>query len=156
MRGPGSQELIRDCGSPEETAALAAALGRAAEAGDFLSLVGPLGAGKTLFASAFCSALGIDPDEVDSPSFVLLNRYEGRLPVFHFDAYRLEGEREELEELGFFDEDLETGVVLMEWADRLAPWLPERALEIRFEIVGETGRRLILREPGNRVLEALS
>ena len=156
MRGPGSEDLIRGCASPAETAALAAALGATARPGDFLALFGPLGAGKTLFAAAFCGGLGIDPAKVDSPSFVLMNRYEGRLPVFHFDAYRLEGEEEELAELGFFDDELESGVVLLEWADRVDRMLPPRALRIHFELVDESVRRLRIEEPGERVRAALA
>jgi tRNA threonylcarbamoyladenosine biosynthesis protein TsaE len=104
---------------------------------------GPLGAGKTLFTAALCEALGVAPGEVDSPSFVLLNEYAGApFPLFHFDAYRLEGDEEELADAGFFDERLSEGVCLVEWAERLAAYLPSGALRLRFEITGEFTRRL--------------
>lgn len=141
--------------SPEETADLAAALGLAARAGDFIALFGELGAGKTVFAKGFCAAMGVDPAGVDSPTFVLMNRYEGRLPVFHFDAYRLEGEREELQELGFFDEELDEGVVLLEWAGRVGDLLPARALRVRIDWMDETRRRITVEEPSTRAAEAL-
>jgi len=134
---------------------VAAALGRAARPGDCLALDGELGAGKTFFVAAFAEALGVGPGEVDSPSFVLLNEYDGRLPIFHFDAYRLEGGAEELAEAGFFDERLLEGVVLIEWAARLEEYLPEHALRIRIEIRGDEARELVIEEAGPRVRKAL-
>lgn len=156
MRDPGSPRLIRETGTPDQTAALAQALGRSARPGDFLALYGDLGAGKTFFVARYCEALGVPEREVDSPSFVLLNEYRGRLPVFHFDAYRLEGDADELAEVGFFDERLGEGVVLVEWADRLEPFLPPRALKIHLEIIGESERRIVIAEAGERVREALA
>lgn len=104
---------------------------------------GPLGAGKTFFTAALCEALGVAAGEVDSPSFVLLNEYPGApFPLFHFDAYRLEGDPEELADAGFLDERLGEGVSIIEWAERLNAYLPRAALHLRFEITGETGRRL--------------
>jgi tRNA threonylcarbamoyladenosine biosynthesis protein TsaE len=155
VRDPGSPCLIRLSSSPQETAALAEAMGRVAQAGDFLALDGGLGAGKTLFVAGFCAALGVPPTEVDSPSFVLLNEYQGRVPVFHFDAYRLEGDARELAEAGFLDERLSEGVVLVEWAERLTPFLPPGALRIRLEILGPSDRRIVIEEPSLRVREAL-
>ncbi|MBN2170372.1 MAG: tRNA (adenosine(37)-N6)-threonylcarbamoyltransferase complex ATPase subunit type 1 TsaE [Candidatus Krumholzibacteriota bacterium] len=142
-------------GSPTETAAVAAALGRVAAAGDWVALTGVLGAGKTLFVAAFAEALGVPPRSVDSPSFVLLNEYAGRLPVYHFDAYRLAGGEEELTELGFFDERLAGGVVLVEWADRVAPFLPAGALRVVITVSGETVRRLEIAGATPRQREAL-
>lgn len=156
MRRPGSQDLTFITASPAETADLAAALGLSALPGDFLALFGDLGAGKTVFAKGFCAAMGVDPTGVDSPTFVLLNRYEGRAPIFHFDAYRLDGGREELEELGFFDEELEEGVVILEWASRVAEHLPPRALRIRIELLDATRRRILIEEPSERCAGALA
>lgn len=83
--------------------------------------------------------------EVDSPSFVLLNEYGGgRLPLYHFDAYRLAGGEEELLEAGFFDERLRDGVCMVEWAERLGGFLPTGALRIAIAIVGDEERRLRL------------
>lgn len=116
-----------------------------AQPGDCLALDGPLGAGKTLFVAAYCAALGVATGEVDSPSFVLLNEYAGgRLPLYHFDAYRLAGGEEELLEAGFFDERLRDGVCMVEWAERLGGFLPTGALRIALTIVGEAERRLTL------------
>ncbi len=134
--------------SPDETARIAASLAALAEPGDLIALDGTLGAGKTLFTAAFCLALGVSEGEVDSPSFVLLNEYGGApFPLFHFDAYRLEGGPENADELadaGFFDERLGEGVCLVEWAERLDAFLPATALRLRIEITGETSRRLHL------------
>jgi tRNA threonylcarbamoyladenosine biosynthesis protein TsaE len=138
----------------EETGRFARALAAVAVAGDFFALYGDLGTGKTTFSAAFCSALGIDPREVDSPSFVLQNRYEGRLPVFHFDAYRLESV-EELLDAGLFDAELETGVSLLEWADRAESALPENALRLRFSMKGE-GREVIFEDPPERFASAMA
>lgn len=81
--------------------------------------------------------------EVDSPSFVLLNEYAGApLALYHFDAYRLDGGEEELLEAGFFDERLRGGVCMIEWAERLAAFLPAGALRILISPLGETERRL--------------
>jgi tRNA threonylcarbamoyladenosine biosynthesis protein TsaE len=155
VRDPGSPRLIRHSAGPAETAALAAALAGAAVAGDCLALYGELGAGKTLFVSAFAEALGVPPGEVDSPSFVLLNEYAGRLPLFHFDAYRLEGGASELAEAGFFDERLAEGVALIEWASRLESYLPAAALRVHLDIRGPRERRIRIEEAGVRVREAL-
>jgi len=155
LRRPGSEDLSLETASPQETADLAAALGSVAQAGDFIALSGELGAGKTVFVKGFCAGMGVDPDEVDSPTFVLLNQYEGRLPVYHFDAYRLVGGREELEELGFFDGSLDEGVVLMEWAERLETFLPRRALRLQIELLDALRRRIHLMEPSERVVGAL-
>ena len=122
--------------SPEETMSLAERLGMAAEAGTVLCLVGDLGAGKTLFTQGFAKGLGVT-GEVTSPTFALMNQYRGRLPVTHFDLYRLERE-DELDEIGFYEyaED-GRGVVLIEWADKFPDALPEPHIRLEIER-GET------------------
>ena len=107
-----------------------------------LCLVGDLGAGKTLFTQGFARGLEVT-GEVTSPTFALMNQYNGRLPVTHFDLYRLERE-EELDDIGFYEyaED-GRGVVLIEWADKFPDALPEP--HIRLEIArgeAENERRL--------------
>ena len=128
--------------SPEETTALAERLGAAAEAGTVLCLVGDLGAGKTLFTQGFARGLGVT-EEVTSPTFALMNQYQGRLPVTHFDLYRLERE-DELDEIGFYEyAEPSGGVVLIEWADKFPDALPDPHIRLEIER-GETGdeRRL--------------
>jgi tRNA threonylcarbamoyladenosine biosynthesis protein TsaE len=117
--------------SEAETARFGAELGACIEHGAALSLVGPLGAGKTVLVGGLCRGLGIE-ENVVSPTFILLETFEGRLPVVHVDLYRLEHERE-LEELGVFDYLAGGAVLLAEWGDR-SPRLHALAdVEIRIE-----------------------
>ena len=118
--------------APQETAALAERLGAAAETGTVLCLVGDLGAGKTLFTQGFARGLGVT-EEVTSPTFALMNQYCGRLPVTHFDLYRLERE-EELDEIGFYEfAEPSGGVVLIEWADKFPDVLPKPHIRLEIE-----------------------
>ena len=118
--------------APQETAALAKRLGAAADAGTVLCLVGDLGAGKTLFTQGFARGLGVT-EEVTSPTFALMNQYCGRLPVTHFDLYRLERE-EELDEIGFYEfAEPSGGVVLIEWADKFPDALPKPHIRLEIE-----------------------
>ena len=118
--------------APQETAALAERLGAAAEAGTVLCLVGDLGVGKTLFTQGFARGLGVT-EEVTSPTFALMNQYCGRLPVTHFDLYRLERE-EELDEIGFYEfAEPSGGVVLIEWADKFPDALPKPHIRLEIE-----------------------
>ena len=129
--------------SPEETTALAERLGAAAEAGTVLCLVGDLGVGKTLFTQGFARGLGVT-GEVTSPTFALMNQYCGRLPVTHFDLYRLERE-DELDEIGFYEyAEPSGGVVLIEWADKFPDALPEPHIRLEIERgEAENERRLV-------------
>ena len=125
--------------SEAETARFGAELGECIEHGTCISLVGPLGAGKTVIVGGLCRGLGIE-ESVVSPTFILLETFQGRLPVVHVDLYRLEHERE-LEELGVFDYVRDGAVLLAEWGDR-SPRLHGMAdVEIRIE--GEGSERSI-------------
>jgi tRNA threonylcarbamoyladenosine biosynthesis protein TsaE len=114
--------------SAAETRAIGRALGRAALPGAVLALVGPLGAGKTQLAKGVAEGLGVR-SVVNSPTFVLMNEHEGRLRLFHIDAYRL-GEPEEAFAAGLLDERQASGVAVVEWAERLEGWLPQDRLQI--------------------------
>ena len=118
--------------SPEETLEVGKELGKASVAGQVYALVGDLGVGKTVFTKGFAEGLGIE-EAVNSPTFTILQSYdEGRIPLYHFDVYRIE-EPEEMEEIGF-DEYIEgDGVCLIEWAGRIADILPENIIVIRIE-----------------------
>jgi tRNA threonylcarbamoyladenosine biosynthesis protein TsaE len=128
--------------SAEQTRALAATLAHAAQAGDRIALVGPLGAGKTQFAKGFAEGLGVDA-VVNSPSFTLMAEYEGRLPLFHQDLYRLAGAEEVLAG-GMLDERQDEGVTLTEWAERLPAEIDPARLTVRFVLLGGDERRIQL------------
>ena len=118
--------------SAEETQRLGEQLGALLSAGDVLALAGELGSGKTTFIQGLAKGLGIDPDRVKSPTFVLLREYPGPVPLVHIDGYRLEGAESAL----WLDLDWlfsRRKVTAIEWADRLQACLPEERLELRFE-----------------------
>src|SRR5205807_8290043 len=118
--------------------------------GAVVGLVGPLGAGKTHLVRAVAEGLGIaDPGAVSSPTFVLIQEYDARLPVYHFDAYRLHGEAEFFD-LGAHEYFAGDGVCLVEWADRVPGCLPRERLTVRLEITGETARRAVVEASGGR------
>ncbi|MBR5116375.1 MAG: tRNA (adenosine(37)-N6)-threonylcarbamoyltransferase complex ATPase subunit type 1 TsaE [Lachnospiraceae bacterium] len=138
--------------SPADTRAIAAGLARMAEPGDIVTLDGDLGAGKTEFAKGFAEGLGVPyPEDVVSPTFSLMQIYEGgRLPLYHFDIYRLE-DASEAEEIGIDEYLFGRGVCLIEWASRIEEILPEKQrTAITLERVpgqGEDVRRITIRRP---------
>jgi len=135
---PDSLELAST--SPEETRAVAARLAAVAAPGDVLCLWGDLGAGKTVFAKGFGAGLGVR-DTILSPSFVLMGEYAGRLPLFHIDLYRLASATEVLDG-GLLDDRQSTGVVLIEWPDRLGQALPVDRLDVHIDGAADEPRRL--------------
>jgi tRNA threonylcarbamoyladenosine biosynthesis protein TsaE len=141
---------------PDATRRLAAVLAEVATPGDLVALVGELGAGKTQFAKGFGAGLGVTAT-INSPSFVLMAEYAGRLPLFHLDLYRLAGASEAYAG-GLIDERQAAGVTLIEWAERLGPALPTRRLEVRIDGTGDEPRTITLRafDPSHRrYLEAI-
>jgi tRNA threonylcarbamoyladenosine biosynthesis protein TsaE len=133
-------------GSPQASEALGAAVARVLAPGDAVCLWGPLGAGKTTLARGLIRALSGPGEEVPSPTFTLVQAYQGpAFPVAHFDLYRIEQPRE-LDELGL-DEALEEGAAVIEWPERLGARLPADRLDIRLTIQGE-GRTVRLERHG--------
>ncbi|MDQ2933664.1 MAG: tRNA (adenosine(37)-N6)-threonylcarbamoyltransferase complex ATPase subunit type 1 TsaE [Chloroflexota bacterium] len=130
-------------GAPERTRAIGRAIGAAAEPGSMICLVGPLGAGKTELAKGVAEGLGVR-GVVNSPTFVLMNEHDGRLRLFHIDAYRLDDPEEALA-AGLFDERQAAGVSVVEWADRLDGWLPVDRLEINLTPILDGGDDRTLR-----------
>ena len=110
--------LVIELDSEQETERLGQALADVCDPGCVIGLIGPLGAGKTRLVRAVAESLGVDPGAIASPTFVLIHEYEGRIPVYHFDVFRLESPRE-FEDLGVADYWSAGGVCLVEWADRV-------------------------------------
>jgi tRNA threonylcarbamoyladenosine biosynthesis protein TsaE len=126
--------------SARETEAVAAALGELLQRGDLVVLVGDLGAGKTTFVKGVARGLGVR-EPVTSPTFTIVQEYNGRVPVAHVDVYRLE-RMQELHDLGF-EELLDGQVVLVEWGDMVTPALPRERLEVRLTMTDEADSRTI-------------
>ena len=129
--------------SPGETEEFGRRLGSHLTGGELILLVGQLGAGKTVFVKGLADGLGIDPDEITSPTFVLLAPHEGRLSLFHADLYRLARE-EEVFDLGIEEFLASGGVVAVEWGEKLPAEMREGAVEVRFEDLGEESRKITL------------
>jgi tRNA threonylcarbamoyladenosine biosynthesis protein TsaE len=144
------ESLTLDLPDLAATAALGRRLGALLFPGAVVALVGPLGAGKTHLTRAVAEGLGIaDSRAVSSPTFVLIQEYAARLPVYHFDAYRLKGE-DEFFDLGAHEYLQGDGVCLVEWADRVPGCLPAEHLRIELAVTGETTRRATLTGRGER------
>ena len=128
--------------SQEDTERLAEALAARLRAGDVLLLSGPLGAGKTAFVRGLARGLGIDADEVSSPTFTLLHEYRGgRLTLYHADLYRLE--RAATEDLGLEEVGATDGVLAIEWPDRLTHRMAGAVL-VEISVIDETTRGIIV------------
>jgi len=132
----------------EATADLGRRLGTLLFPGAVVGLVGPLGAGKTNLVRAIARGLGIaDSRVVNSPTFVLIQEYLARLAIYHFDAYRLRSPAEFFD-LGAHEYFEGEGVCLVEWADRVAAWMPAEYLRITLEVTGESSRRALIEAYG--------
>ncbi len=129
--------------STEDTFRIAKKLASCCQPGDVVCLFGDLGAGKTHFVKGFATHFGISPDEVDSPTFVLIQEYAGTLPVYHFDAYRIESEAE-ARAIGTEDYLYGEGISVIEWPERIAGLLPESRIEVHIETTGKQQRRINL------------
>jgi tRNA threonylcarbamoyladenosine biosynthesis protein TsaE len=137
------------------TERLGAALADVLPPGTLVALVGTLGAGKTRLVQAVAKAVGVPEGSVTSPTFVLVNEYrQGRLPIYHFDIYRLKDDDEFLA-LGpeeYFEAD---GLSFVEWADRVDHLLPEERVEVELEVTGDTSRRVTLLGTTNELENAV-
>jgi tRNA threonylcarbamoyladenosine biosynthesis protein TsaE len=129
--------------SEDATAELGASLGRSIQAGSVVLLEGELGAGKTAFVRGLAAGLGVEGDQVSSPTFTLVQEYRGRLPLLHADLYRItvaESDELGLDELGL------QGVVAIEWAEKLLR-RPAGAIEVLIEDLGDDRRRVTITSP---------
>ncbi len=137
---------VTETHSAAETLEFGRALGLAAHAGSVFALSGELGAGKTVLAKGIALGLGV-MDEITSPTFTLMEIYEGRVPFYHFDLYRIESGRE-MDQL-FFEEYWESeGVSVIEWAERAGERVPSSATRITIEYADGDARRICVEHPG--------
>lgn len=140
--------MVWETNGPEETFLLGERLGALAQPGAVYCLNGDLGTGKTVFTQGFAKGLGIT-EPVNSPTFTILQQYEeGRLPLYHFDVYRI-GDVEEMEEIGYEDCFYGDGVCLIEWSNLIEEILPDRVTDIAIEKDISKGidyRRIVVEE----------
>ncbi len=151
---PSIEPFIFDADDEAATVALGCSLAECLPPMAVIALIGPLGAGKTRLVQAVAEAAGVDPREVISPTFVLIHEYEGRLPMYHFDAYRLRDEDEFLR-LGPEEYFERAGWTFIEWADRVKRCLPGDRLEVRIELTGPGSRRFTVSATGAASSEVL-
>ena len=133
--------------SPEETKLFGESLAKILIVHDVLSFGGVLGAGKTCLIKGIASGLGIEDDAVKSPSFTLINEYEGKIPLYHFDLYRMK-DSTELHNIGWDDYLMRDGIVAVEWGEKAEDQMPENRIDIDIEIISETKRKLKIRFNG--------
>ncbi len=134
------KEFIFKSTDVEQTLRLGNLLGALLTPGDVIALVGELGAGKTTLVKGIAQGLGIaDKRTVKSPTFSLMHRYEGRIPIYHFDAYRLK-DTQEMFDIGSDELIYGTGVAIIEWADKVLPCLPKKYIQITITIVSNNKR----------------
>lgn len=139
--------------SPEETAAVGFCLGRALQAGDVVCLIGELGTGKTHFTKGIARGLGIEGD-VTSPSYTILQTYEGRIPLYHFDLYRME-RADELFDIGFDEFIYGQGACIVEWADKFLTHMPRERLTVVLEYGRDAAERRVKLEAAGRRYQLL-
>lgn len=120
--------------SPEETQALGEKIGKMLKRGDVIALIGDLGTGKTCLTQGIARGVGIARNEiVSSPSYILINEYNGTVPIYHIDLYRLENS-EEIAELGLSEYVEGDGICIIEWAERMADALPDSCIKIHITL----------------------
>ena len=139
--GPLAGLLPAETASPEETLALGRRLAARLRPGDVVALYGDLGAGKTHLVKGLAAGLGLDPDEVQSPTFVLVHEYPTAPPLYHFDAYRVD-RADAFARIGFEEYAAGDGVCVVEWPERIEGLLPAGTLRLRLATPGGDRRRV--------------
>ena len=124
--------------SAKETEKIGEKFAEKLKKGDIIGFSGELGSGKTTFIKGIVKKLCNIP--ATSPSFVLINEYNGKIPVFHFDLYRLENEKE-IETIGW-EEYIGKGIILIEWAEKIKKFLPDNLILVKIEILGDNKRKI--------------
>jgi tRNA threonylcarbamoyladenosine biosynthesis protein TsaE len=134
--------------SAEETFELACSIGESLRQSTVFLLQGDLGAGKTVFAKGLAAGLEIDPADVNSPTFTLVNRHDGRMRLYHLDLYRLEGRADDLRALGLDEMLDEEAVVIIEWPERLGRFAIPGAFAVSLLDLGGEERRISIERQG--------
>lgn len=139
--------------SADETFAFARAIGEKLKEGDILALSGELGSGKTCFTGGLARGLGVSENyRITSPTFTLVNEYPARHRLFHFDVYRL-NDYSDLDDIGYDEFISGRGVVVIEWAEKIADMIPDTSIFIKFEYVDENKRKIDIKGPQDRLTE---
>ncbi len=128
----GVYKLTIESFSPQQTESIGFELGQKAKAGDIYCLSGDLGVGKTVFTRGFAKGLGVEEEYITSPTFTIINEYDGRLNLYHFDVYRI-GSIEEMDDTGYEEYFFGDGVCLIEWAELIEEIIPPDAVWINIE-----------------------
>lgn len=136
--------------SEEETLKIGARIGEKLNPGDVISLNGELGAGKTYITKGIAKGLGVE-DYITSPTFIIVNEYEGRIPLYHFDVYRI-NDIDEMYEIGFDEYLYGNGVCIVEWGKIVEELLPEYVIKIDIIKIDDNTREIIINENGNLAL----
>src|SRR5450759_5272138 len=139
--------------SAQQTWGIARFIGEKLREGDVLALSGELGSGKTCFTGGLARGLGVSEKyQITSPTFTLINEYPARCKLYHFDVYRLSS-YSELEDLGYEEYFAGDGVVVIDWAEKIAKLIPRDSIFINFEYVDENSRKMIIRGLKSRLNE---
>ncbi len=149
-------KIISD--SERKTREIGKAVAKNLKKGDIVCLLGDLGSGKTVLTKGIASALGVDKQEVISPTFVLIRQYAGKIPIYHFDLYRLDNP-EDILNLGYEEYLFDEGISVIEWADKLGRLMPREFLKIEMRVTGEEERQLNISAQGaryNKLLEKIN
>lgn len=129
-------------GSIEKTIELGKRLAKKLKKGDCVALVGDLGSGKTVFTKGIAKGLGVkNARYVNSPTFVIIKEYKGKLPLYHFDCYRID-HCSLFDEMNYEEYFYGDGITVIEWADRIRKLLPPKYIEVRLKIAGESKRQI--------------
>lgn len=145
--------LILKSKSEQETHAIGYRIGTLLKSGDIICLTGDLGAGKTVLTKGIARGLGVKED-VTSPTFTLIHEYMGRIPLYHFDVYRI-GSIEEMEDLGYEEYFYGSGACVIEWASQIRELIPKDHLWIEIRTKGENEREIRLSGTADRFLQAM-
>lgn len=131
--------------SAEEMRRLGAQLAQELQPGDCVVLIGELGVGKTTFVQGLAQGLGV-AEPVRSPTFILMREYRGKVPLYHFDAYRIKNS-DELREIGFEETVRSQGITVIEWGEKAAGLLPDKCWRVFFELLPDQSRRITIERP---------